>query len=103
MPDPNLGQRLTDVCSSTNVMKNLALSATWRSVLPDVNITAFAVDVDNACLWIASERLNADADTEIDVYKRGLPSESYELEDVSVLFECFTPRSLLAHMADIHR
>lgn len=65
-------------------MKNISLSATWRSVIPDVNITNVAVDVDNACLWIASERLNADADTEVDVYKRGFPSESYELQDVSV-------------------
>ena len=67
-------------------MKNIALSATWRSVIPDVNITTLAVDVENACLWIASERLNADADTEIDVYKRRIPSESYELQDVSKLF-----------------
>ena len=51
-------------------MENSVLSATWRSVIPDVNITALTVDVDNACLWIVSERLNADADTEIDVYKR---------------------------------
>ncbi len=77
-------------------MKNVALSATWRSVIPDLNITTVAVDVDNACLWIASERLNADADTEIDVYKRGLPSESDELQDVSVLFASFPPRSLSA-------
>ena len=70
-------------------MKNISLSATWRSVIPDVNITNLAVDVDNACLWIAAERLNADADTEIDVYKTGLPSESYELQDVSVLFTRF--------------
>jgi hypothetical protein len=70
-------------------MKNIALSATWRSVIPDVNITTVAVDVENACLWITSERLNADADTEIDVYKGTIPSESYELQDVSVLFTSF--------------
>ena len=58
-------------------MENSVLSATWRSVIPDVNTTALTVDVDNlnACLWIVSERLNADADTEIDVYKEA--SESY--------------------------
>ncbi|KAH8980756.1 IkappaB kinase complex IKAP component [Lactarius hatsudake] len=64
-------------------MKNLSLSAIWRSVIPDVNITTVAVDVDNACLWIASERLNADADTEIDVYKRAFPSGSDELQDIA--------------------
>ena len=67
-------------------MKNIALSASWRSVIPDVNITNVAVDVDNSCLWITSERLNADADIEIDVYKRGLPRETYELQDVSDQF-----------------
>ena len=67
-------------------MKNIALSASWRSVIPDVNITNVAIDVDNSCLWITSERLNADADIEIDVYKRGLPRETYELQDVSVRF-----------------
>jgi hypothetical protein len=89
-------------------MKNIALSASWRSVIPDVNITHVAVDVDNACLWIASERLNADADTEIDVYKRGLPRESSELQDVSVLFTPFPPgissRDQSHHdITDIHR
>ncbi|KAH8994552.1 Elongator complex protein 1 [Lactarius akahatsu] len=64
-------------------MKNIFLSAIWRSVIPDVNITTVAVDVDNACLWIASERLNADADTEIDIYKRALPSGSDELQDIA--------------------
>ena len=72
-------------------MKNIALSASWRSVIPDVNITNVTVDVDNSCLWITSERLNADADIEIDVYKRGLPKESYEHQDVSVLFTRFPP------------
>ena len=67
-------------------MKNIALSSSWRSVIPDVNITNVAVDVDNSCLWITSERLNVDADIEIDVYKRGLPRETYELQDVSDQF-----------------
>ena len=70
-------------------MKNIALSATWRSVIPNVNITTVAVDVENACLWIGSERLNADADTEIDVYKRRILSESDEVQDVSILFAYF--------------
>jgi hypothetical protein len=51
--------------------------------MPDGNITTTIIDVDRACLWIASERLNADADTEIDIYKKGLPGDSYEMGDVS--------------------
>lgn len=64
-------------------MKNIAISGTWFSHIPDGNITTTIVDVDRACLWIASERLNADADTEIDIYKKGLPGDSYEVEDVA--------------------
>jgi hypothetical protein len=65
------------------VMKNIAISGTWFSDIPGGDITTTIVDVDKACLWIASERLNADADTEIDIYKKGLPGDSYEVEDVS--------------------
>ena len=64
-------------------MKNIAVSGTWFSDIPGGNITTTIVDVDRACLWIASERLNADADTEIDIYKKGLPGDSHEVEDVS--------------------
>jgi hypothetical protein len=64
-------------------MKNIAISGTWFSDIPGGNITTTIVDVDKACLWIASERLNPDADTEIDIYKKGLPSDSYDVEDVS--------------------
>jgi len=64
-------------------MKNIAISGTWRFAIPGTNITTAIVDVDRACLWIASERLNADADIEINIYKMGLPDDSYEMEDVS--------------------
>ncbi|KAH9985168.1 IKI3 family-domain-containing protein [Russula vinacea] len=64
-------------------MKNIAISGTWSFSMPDGNITTAVVDVDRACLWIASERSNADADTEIDIYKKGLSGDSYEMEDVA--------------------
>jgi len=64
-------------------MKNIAISGTWRFSFPGSNITTAIVDVDSACLWIAKERLNADADVEVDIYKKGLPDDSYEMEDVS--------------------
>ena len=68
-------------------MKNIAISETWFSDIPGGNITTTIVDVDRACLWVASERLNADADTEIDIHKKGLPGDSYEVEDVSPPFK----------------
>lgn len=64
-------------------MKNIAISGTWLSDIPDGNITTIVVDVDRACLWMASERLNADADTEVDIYKKGLPADPCEAGDVS--------------------
>jgi hypothetical protein len=65
------------------VMKNIAISGTWLSAIPGGNITATIVDIDRDCLWIASERLNADADTELNIYKKGLPGDPHETEDVS--------------------
>ena len=65
------------------VMKNIAISGTWLFAIPGGNITATIVDIDRACLWITSERLNADADTELDIYKKGLPGDPHETEDVS--------------------
>ena len=73
-------------------MKNIAVSGTWFSDIPGGNIITTIVDVDRACLWIASERLNADADTEIDIYKKGLPGDLYEVEDVSHLLKDPRPR-----------
>jgi hypothetical protein len=68
-------------------MKNITLSGTWRAVIEGGNITTIVIDVVWACLWIASERLNADADIEIDIYKRGLPDDSYEMGGVSTPLE----------------
>jgi elongator complex protein 1 len=72
-------------------MKNLAISGTWRFALPGSNITTAIVDVDNACLWIATERLNADADVEVDIYRKGLPDDPYEMEDVSFTLVFLSP------------
>jgi hypothetical protein len=62
------------------VMKNIAVSGTWPFAIPGGNIIATIVDIDRACIWIASERLNADADTELDIYKKGLPGDPHETE-----------------------
>jgi len=72
-------------------MKNIAISGTWRFAMQGSNITTAIVDIDRACLWIASERLNADADVEMDIYRKGLPDDSYEMEDVSALLKVPRP------------
>ncbi len=74
-------------------MRNIAISGTWSSAIPDGNITAGIVDVDRGCLWITSEQLNADADTEIDIYKKELPGDSYEVKDVSPPLKDLSPRT----------
>lgn len=89
----SIGQQVENCClcrfsalhgaSPALIMKNIAISGTWRFSLPGNNITRAIVDVDRACLWIAKERLNADADVEVDIYKKGLPDDSYEVEAVS--------------------
>lgn len=82
-PSSSIDSLVLHGASLALVMKNIAISGTWRFAIPGNNITTAIVDVDRACLWIASERLNADADIEIDIYKMGLPDDSYEMEDVS--------------------
>ncbi|KAI0264133.1 IKI3 family-domain-containing protein [Gloeopeniophorella convolvens] len=62
-------------------MRNIALSGTWRATVDGGNITTTVVDLDKGCLWIASERLNADADVEVDIYKRELPNDAYDIDD----------------------
>lgn len=71
-----------------SAMKNLAISGTWSFSIPGSNLTTTVVDVDRACLWITSERLNADADTEVDIYKKGLADDSDSTEDVSASLMC---------------
>ncbi|KAI0061864.1 IkappaB kinase complex, IKAP component [Artomyces pyxidatus] len=51
-------------------MRNLALLNTEHVLFAHCNVTATAVDLDDGSLWIASERLNADADLEIEIYKQ---------------------------------
>ena len=76
-------------------MRNIAISGTWFSDIPGGNVTTTIVDVDRGCLWIASERLNADADTEIHIYKKGLPGDSYEVENVSPPLEDPIPHKFI--------
>lgn len=53
-------------------MRNLTLTETTVRTLGDLNsgtITSTVLDTDDGSLWVASDRLNGDADVVIDVWK----------------------------------
>lgn len=53
-------------------MRNLALAETSVCTLGELNsgnITSTVLDTDNGSLWVASERINGDADVVVDVWK----------------------------------
>lgn len=52
-------------------MRNLLLAETTVRTLDDLNgtITSTVLDTDNGSLWVASERINGDADVVVDVWK----------------------------------
>ncbi|KAI0048587.1 IkappaB kinase complex, IKAP component [Auriscalpium vulgare] len=51
-------------------MRNLALSSILQKGCSTAKISATAIDPDEGWLWIASERLNADADLEIEIFRQ---------------------------------
>lgn len=50
-------------------MRNLCLAASTSLELPDIQISCSTTDLDQNIDYIASERCNADADVEVEIYK----------------------------------
>jgi elongator complex protein 1 len=50
-------------------MRNLGLRAVHDIALPDANVSAVAIDLEQDAIYVTSERQNADADIEVEVYK----------------------------------
>lgn len=53
-------------------MRNLVLAETSVRTFGDLNsgsITSTVLDTDDGSLWVASERINGDADVVVDVWK----------------------------------
>ena len=50
-------------------MRNLGLRAVHSIVLPNANLSAVAVDLEEDAIYVASERQNADADIEVEIFK----------------------------------
>jgi len=56
-------------------MRNIALTATAITSLPNANVTATTIDIDENVLYAASERQSPDADVQVDIWKVPLTEE----------------------------
>jgi elongator complex protein 1 len=50
-------------------MRNLGLRAVHNIALPNANLSAVAIDLEEDAIYVASERQNADADIEVEIFK----------------------------------
>lgn len=50
-------------------MRNLGLRAVQNIPLPNANISAFAIDLEEDAIYVASERQNPDADIDVEIFK----------------------------------
>jgi len=50
-------------------MRNLGLRVVHDIALPNANISAVAIDLEEDAIYVASERQNADADIEVEIFK----------------------------------
>lgn len=50
-------------------MRNLGLRTVHNIALPNANLSAVAIDLEEGAIYVTSERQNADADIEVEVLK----------------------------------
>ena len=50
-------------------MRNLGLRAAHNIALPNANLSAVAIDLEGDAIYVTSERQNADADIEVEIFK----------------------------------
>ena len=53
-------------------MRNLGLRDVQNIALPNANVSALAIDLEEEAIYVTSERPNADADIEVEIFKLGL-------------------------------
>jgi len=56
-------------------MRNLGLRAVHNIALPNVNLSAVAIDIEEDAIYVTSERQNADADIEVEIFKLEFPED----------------------------
>jgi len=52
-------------------MRNLGLRAVHNIALPNANLSAVAIDLEEDAIYVTSERQNADTDIEVEIFKLG--------------------------------
>jgi len=52
-------------------MRNLGLRAVHNIAFPNANLSAVAIDLEEDAIYVASERQNADANIEVEIFKLG--------------------------------
>ena len=50
-------------------MRNLGLRAVHNIALPNANLSAVAIDLEEDAIYVTSEGRNADADVEVEIFK----------------------------------
>ena len=50
-------------------MRNLGLQAIQGITLPNANLSSVAIDLEEDAIYVTSERQNADADIEVEIFK----------------------------------
>ena len=67
-------------------MRNLGLRDAQNIALPNANISALAIDLEDDAIYVTSERQNADADIEVEIFKLGLQqSEVVQVRNFSLV------------------
>ena len=67
-------------------MRNLGLRDAQNIALPNANISALAIDLEEDAIYVTSERQNADADIEVEIFKLGLQqSEVVQVRNFSLV------------------
>jgi hypothetical protein len=64
-------------------MRNISLTATTITSLPQTNLTSTTIDVDENVLYAASERQDLDADVQVSIWKIPLTGEDRAEKQVS--------------------
>ena len=70
----------------TGVMRNLSLSSYETLSVSGANFSSTALDLDQNVLYVASERQNFDADTEVEIWRIELDSTGAIFQVVIAVF-----------------
>ncbi|KAA1476949.1 Elongator complex protein 1 [Dentipellis sp. KUC8613] len=87
-------------------MRNLTLSASCSKQCQNCRFSATVIDPEQECLWAISERVNADADLEVEVWKDAPPCVESDASNnsgtsLATMFTSTTNRSIPSDVSQI--